>query len=71
MSALGQKQTSALQKAMSALPAKADMCAATATTSSASGYSNRETMCCLIESRFHSFINWGWSTARDVEHMDE
>ena len=29
MSALGQKQTCAVQKAMSALPPKADMCAAT------------------------------------------
>jgi hypothetical protein len=29
MSALGQKQTSALQKAMSALALKADMCGAT------------------------------------------
>jgi hypothetical protein len=29
MSALGQKQTSALQKVMSALPPKADMCGAT------------------------------------------
>jgi len=30
MSALGQKRTSALQKVMSALPPKADMCIATA-----------------------------------------